>query len=353
MADADSRTESPTARRLQHAREQGDIALSRELVTFAVLVAALALLAARWRLLTGMLAERLGVILGGAGTMPLGQALAIAGGSVVRIALPVAGTAALAAVAATLVQTRFLLTPSVLAPKLSRLDPRPRLARLFGAAALANTLKSVVKFAVVAGAVWLGLRTLWPGFMAALGWTAPFLGIQIASALVRVVLAALLAQGAIAGADVALGRWRYLSRLRMSRQEIRDEHRESEGDPLIRRRVRQLQQQRARRRMMAAVPAATVVLTNPTHYAVALTYERSRAGAPRVVAKGADEVAARIREMAEKHRVPVVNNPPLARALFKIELGAEIPAEHFRVVAEIIAYVWRLRGWATKAAGAA
>ena len=132
----------------------------------------------------------------------------------------------------------------------------------------------------------------------------------------------------------------------MSRQEIRDEQKETEGDPKIKQRIRQIRLQRARRRMLAAVPKATVVITNPTHYAVALAYDRAKNAAPRVVAKGVDSLAARIREVAEAHRVPLVANPPLARALHRVEVDTEIPAEHFQAVAEIIAYVWRLRGQA-------
>jgi len=130
----------------------------------------------------------------------------------------------------------------------------------------------------------------------------------------------------------------------MSREEIRDEHRELEGNPRIKGRIRQIRLQRARKRMMAAVPKATVVLTNPTHYAIALAYERTGSGAPRVVAKGIDEVAQRIRDLATRHNVPLVANPPLARALYRVELDREIPVEHYKIVAEIIAYVWRLRG---------
>ena len=131
--------------------------------------------------------------------------------------------------------------------------------------------------------------------------------------------------------------------MRMTRQEVRDEHKESDGDPQIKARRRALQRQRARRRMLAAVPKATVVVTNPTHFAVALAYERAGGAAPRVVAKGMDEVARRIREVAMATGVPLVANPPLARALHQVALDAEIPAEHYKAVAEIIAYVWRLR----------
>jgi flagellar biosynthesis protein FlhB len=130
--------------------------------------------------------------------------------------------------------------------------------------------------------------------------------------------------------------------MRMSRQDILDEQRESDGDPKIKARIRQIRMARARRRMLAAVPKATVVVTNPTHYAVALAYDRAQNAAPRVVAKGVDSMAARIREVAQAHGVPLVANPPLARVLHLVELDAEIPAEHFKAVAEIIAYVFRL-----------
>ena len=130
----------------------------------------------------------------------------------------------------------------------------------------------------------------------------------------------------------------------MSREDLRQEAKEADGDPKVKGRLRQLRQARAKRRMLAQVAQATVVVTNPTHYAVALRYERGKAAAPRIVAKGVDEVAARIREAATKASVPLVPNPPLARALHGLPVDAEVPAEHFKAVAEIIAYVWRLRG---------
>jgi len=156
----------------------------------------------------------------------------------------------------------------------------------------------------------------------------------------------LAAQAVIATLDLLYVRLHHMRSLRMSRQEIIDEHKEMEGDPRIKRRIRQIRVQRARRRMLKAVPKATVVITNPTHFAVALAYDRVRGGAPRVVAKGVDSMAARIRELAQDNRIPLVANPPLAHALYRVELDTEIPAEHYKAVAEIIAYVWRLRGMA-------
>jgi flagellar biosynthesis protein FlhB len=156
------------------------------------------------------------------------------------------------------------------------------------------------------------------------------------------VLVVLAAQAGIAAADYFWVTFRHNRNLRMSRHDILEEQKDTEGDPRLRARLRQIRSLRARRRMLAAVPKATVVVTNPTHYAVALAYDRAKHAAPRVVAKGMDSLAARIREVAEQNRVPVVANPPLARALYRVEVDADIPAEHYQAVAEIIAYVWRL-----------
>jgi flagellar biosynthetic protein FlhB len=138
-------------------------------------------------------------------------------------------------------------------------------------------------------------------------------------------------------------RFRHAQDMRMSKQDVRDELKDTDGNPHVKARIRRIRIMRARRRMMAKVPGATVVITNPTHYAVALSYDRASNPAPRIVAKGTDSVAARIREVAEANGVPVVANPPLARALYSLELDTEIPAEHYKAVAEIIAYIWRLR----------
>jgi flagellar biosynthetic protein FlhB len=143
---------------------------------------------------------------------------------------------------------------------------------------------------------------------------------------------------------VLLVRYRHLARLRMTRQELKEEMKESDGDPLVKARMRQIRQSKGRRRMLAAVPQATVVITNPTHYAVALAYEPGQSAAPRIVAKGVDSMAARIREAAREAGVPIVPDPPLARALHRLEVDTEIPAEHWDAVARTIAFVLRLRG---------
>ena len=166
----------------------------------------------------------------------------------------------------------------------------------------------------------------------------------IGRGVLHLLVVALGAFAAIAALDVLLVRWRHLRQLRMSREDLREEMREAEGDPQVKGRLRRLRESRARQRMLAAIPNAAVVITNPTHFAVALSYQQGQAAAPRLVAKGVDAMAARIRAAAEAHRVPIVANPPLARALYRLELDTEIPPEHWQAVAQIIAYVWRLPG---------
>jgi flagellar biosynthetic protein FlhB len=167
--------------------------------------------------------------------------------------------------------------------------------------------------------------------------------------LMRILIAALAVLAAIAAGDYLLQRYQFLKRNRMSRQEIRDEFRRTEGDPAIKARIRQLRIERAKRRMIAEVPKATVVITNPTHYSVALRYESGKTPAPICVAKGVDAVALRIREAADKHGVPIVENPPLARALYAtIDLDEAVPPEHYKAVAQIIGFVMKLSGKARR-----
>jgi len=344
MADQDSRTEAPTPRRLQQSREAGEAPLSREFVTFVVTAGVVTLLVYQGENLARRLAVRLTALFEGAHSLSAVHATAMALSALGWVVVPVFATICGLAALATFGQTRFLFTLSALQPKLSRIDPSARLSRLFGPAALAETLRALVKLAVVTFGAWLAISDVLRRTPAALSWTVIGLNTAIQHQLVALAIAVLTAFSLVAIIDIVIVHWRHHRKLRMTRQEIRDEHRDAEGDPLIKRKIRQIQQQRARRRMMAAVPKAIVVLTNPTHYAVALAYDRAKGGAPTVVAKGADEVAAKIREIATQSGVPLVANPPLTRALYKVDLGAEIPAEHYRIVAEVIAYVWRLRG---------
>ena len=340
----DDRTEAATPRRLQRAREEGQVPVSREMVTLAglVAVALLTVIAGPTLLreltyrLRGFLAQAHSqALLGETGWHHVEIATLLGAGPIVLVVL-------VAGIAATVFQTGFLLHGGALQPRLSRMDPAAGLRRMVGVENVAETIRSFGKLILVGLFMWWAM----PADIASLA-GLPVHGMatllsRTGDLVFRALLATIAAQTVIAAADLGWVRYRHAHQMRMSRQDIQDETKDTEGDPRIRARIRQIRQQRARRRMLAEVPKATVVITNPTHYAVALVYDRATQAAPRVVAKGVDSMAARIREVAEAHRVPLVANPPLARALYRVELDAEIPADHYQAVAEIVAYVWRL-----------
>jgi flagellar biosynthetic protein FlhB len=222
-------------------------------------------------------------------------------------------------------------------------NPAAGLKRVFGPEGATELVKSLLKLALLSAALWVALRHDVGRMLAQTDQDPHRLPAEIGRSVAGILLAGLGVQGLVAAADLAWVRFRHARQMRMSRQEIKDEARETEGNPQVKARIRRIRMLRARRRMMQAVPKATVVVTNPTHYAVALLYERGRNAAPRVVAKGVDSLALKIREVAMANRVPVVSNPPLARALWLVALDSDIPAEHYKAVAEIVAYVWRLR----------
>jgi flagellar biosynthetic protein FlhB len=339
------RSEAATPRRLQQAREAGQVALSPEAAPFAVLAIGALLLSMAAPSAARLLLARLATFLTAPAATPPATAVHAALAATFLLAAPFLLCCALAGTVAVLAQTRGLVNLDALAPDLARLDPRRGLKRIFSATALLESAKSVVKIAVVTWAGWQAVgSTALPRLRQAMDWDATTLVDRASHQMIGLLLAMLAAQAVIATLDLLYVRLHHLRGLRMSRQELMDEHKEMEGDPTTKRRIRQLRVQRARRRMLKAVPRATVVVTNPTHYAIALAYDRAKGGAPRVVAKGVDSMAARIRELAQDNRVPVIANPPLAQALYRVELDAEIPAEHYQAVAGIIAYVWRLRG---------
>jgi flagellar biosynthesis protein FlhB len=342
-ADAEDRTEAPTQKRIERARDEGQVPLSRDAVGLATLFCAtvVGMLA-----LPAMSAEWLRAF-----RVVLYEAPSASGGiaahslAVLRVGLvtvlPILLAVAVAAVAATLGQTGGLVHGKALAPSLSRIDPLSGFKRLFGLKGVAEVLRGLAKMAFVGAVVWHVLD--FGALQAALHRPAGGLLEDLGAAFLRLLLAASAALAVLAGADTAWVRWQHTRRLRMSREDLRQETRESEGDPHVEARQRRLRESRAQRRMLSAVPKAAVVVTNPTHYAVALAYEQGQAAPPRIVAKGVDAMAARIREAAAEHGVPIVPSPPLARALWRLEVDTEVPAEHWQAVAEIIAFVLRLR----------
>ena len=347
-AEQEDKTEEPTPRRLEQAIERGDVANSIEINTFFILSAfTLALLLAATPV-AGRLAADMRGFLAQAGAVPADpQALAGLGTRILgivlqAIALP-AGMVCLAALAAGLLQHRPIFTAQSLAPKFERISPASGLKRIYGVEALFQFGKGLSKLAVVgavAGAVLWGQRDRLESFAR----LDPASSLKAILALALKLMAGVLAAYvAIALGDALYQRHRWRARLRMSKEELKQEMKESEGSPEVKGRRRQIRAARLKKRMMAAVPTATVVVANPTHFAVALRYEPGM-GAPVCVAKGVDSLALRIRAVAAENGVPVMENPPLARALHAtVEVDDEIPAEHYRAVAEVIGFVLRLR----------
>ncbi|MGA3400084.1 MAG: flagellar biosynthesis protein FlhB [Acetobacteraceae bacterium] len=338
------RTEAATPRRMQRAREEGRVPVSREIHNFAGLAAVTLVVAIAAGNTAQGLTLRLSTFLAHADVPGLAgaNALRLARTALLRGAAPFVLAALLAGVAASLLQTGFLINSSALHPDFGRISPRTGLRRLFGLDSLVEAAKSLAKIGVMSFALWRVLRDDLPSLMQAPRWEPQVLLARTMPPVLHMLYVVLAVQAVIATFDLLWSRLRHAQQMRMTKEDVREEQRETEGDPKIKARIKQIRTHRARKRMLAAVPKATVVITNPTHYAVALAYDRARNAAPRVVAKGVDSLAARIREVAEANKVPLVANPPLAHALYRVEVDTEIPAEHYQAVAEIIAYVWRL-----------
>ena len=350
--DESRQTEAPTPRRLEEARRRGQVASSREVTTFFLLAASVLAWAAAAPADAARLTLSLRVFLDGAVTWHHSLDPGVAGGvlfeasamGALALAVPLA-LLSLAPIIAAVSQNAAVWSTESLGMKWERVSPVAGFGRVFSAKALMEFTKSLIKLAVVSAA--LGLA-LWPErarVAASLALPVPALLDYLREVVLRLLATAATTVGVLALLDFVHARFAMLRQLRMSRQEIMDEHKQNEGDPVIRQRLKALRFERARRRMMSDVPKATVVITNPTHYAVALRYVAGETAAPEVLAKGVDAVALRIREVAALHQVPVVENPPLARALHAgCEIGAAVPPAHYQAVAEIIGYVLRLGG---------
>jgi len=350
MADEDDseKSEDPTQKRLEDALERGDVAKSQEVNTWFVLAGAtLILLSFSGQMSTSLATIMRGLIVhaheipvDGAGLVRMMQTVGM--GTLGAIALPLS-LLILAAIAGNLVQHRLVWSTEGLMPKLSKISPGAGFKRLFSKQAAANFLKGLIKLALI-GAVMSAL--LWPKRHQLDGLVAmdPAIILVLTKTLSLDMLGAVVAiLAVVAAADYFFQYRTWYDRLKMSLREMKDEFKQSEGDPAIKAKIRQLRHQRMKKRMMAEVPKASVIITNPTHFAVALQYERGM-NAPICVAKGADNIALKIREVGAKHDIPIVENPPLARALYAtVEMDEEVPAEHYKAVAEVIGYIMRLR----------
>jgi flagellar biosynthetic protein FlhB len=351
--DASERTEDPSPRRLEEAIRRGDVAKSPEVNTW-FMIAGGALMIMLFAVPTatrlqatfrGLLARSYQIPTDGPALTELMKTLAM--DVVATFGIPLV-LLTIAALAGNVVQHRLVFSIEPIRPQLSRISPLAGAARLFSRQALVNFIKGLAKLCLV-GAIMTAL--LWPQrhFLSGLITYDPDAILPFTRSVVLQMLGAVVAiLTIVATADYLFQYRQWFERHKMSLRELKEEFRQTDGDPVVKGKLRQLRMARMRKRMMSAVPKASVVITNPTHFAVALKYERGM-NAPVCVAKGVDLIARKIREVAEANDVPVVENPPLARALHgTVEIDQEIPPEHYRAVAEIIGYIMRLRGFVSR-----
>jgi len=350
QADTDNaeRTEDPTQKRLEDALKRGDVVKSQEVSTWFVIAGATLVLIAfsggigngLTTTMRGLIANSYDISMNGPALPRLFQKL---GGELIAVlAIPFL-LLMLAALGGNLIQHKPVWSFDTLAPKLSKISPLAGCKRLFSTQALANLAKGIVKLVLVGGVL---VTVMLPERerMQNLVWTDLGAVIPVAKTMALKLMGTVVAIMAIVAAADFLFQYRqWYERQKMTLQEIKEEFKQTEGDPKIRGRMKQVRQGRMRKRMIAAVPKATVIITNPTHYSVALQYERGME-APVCLAKGVDALALKIREVAGEHRIPIVENPPLARALHAtVDIDQAIPPEHYKAVAEVIGYVMKLR----------
>ncbi len=350
--DSDAeRTEPASAKRLEQAREEGDVPRSRELATFTVLMAAG----------SGLYMTGDGLVHKLSAAMTSGLALdreqiynadvliervAQDVGSVMVACLPLAVAIMLVALASPLLIGGWLFSTKALAPNFGKLNPIKGLGNMVSVNALVELLKAIAKTVVVGFVAYLVVQSQKDAVLGLSLETVRGGSAHLVDLLMWAFLYIVGGLGLVAAIDGPYQVWHYANKLKMTRQEMTQESKESDGNPQIKAKIRQLQREMARSRMMAAVPTADVVVTNPTHYAVALKYSAGSRGAPTVVAKGHDEVAAKIREIAKENKVPLMEAPPLARALHThTEIGDEIPEALYSAVAEVLAYVFQLKSF--------
>jgi len=346
--DSDDKTEDPTQKRLDDALAKGDVAKSQEVNTWFIIAGATLILSTFSGSIGGGILKPLRTLIANAGQLRTdGAALLALSNTLGYAVLGAIGVPllmlAIAAVAGNMVQHRLVWSSESLTPKFSKISPGAGLKRILGKQAVANFAKGVFKLIALAAVM---MAVLWPERhrLESFLMFDPSAILDVTTSLTLQLMGAVVAMlTAVAIADYFFQYRQWFERQKMSLQEIKDEFKQSEGDPHIKAKIRQLRQQRMKKRMMAAVPNASVIITNPTHYSIALSYDRGMS-APICVAKGVDNVAFKIREVAKKHDIPIVENVTLARALYAtVDIDEEIPVEHYHAVAEIIGYVMGLK----------
>ncbi|MGJ5181366.1 flagellar biosynthesis protein FlhB [Bradyrhizobium oligotrophicum] len=346
--DSEDKTEDPTQKRLDQALERGDVVKSQELNTWFVIAAATLVMStfsgsigtAVLVPLRNLIANSWMIHTDGAGLLALARSLSFT--VIAAIGVPIL-MVMLAAIAGNMMQHRLVWSGEPLKPTFSKISPLAGAKRLFGKQAAVNFAKGIFKLALLGTVM---VMILWPERLRLESLLHLDVGelLGVTMSLTKHLMGSVVALLALVAIGDYLFQYRqWYERQKMSLQEMKEEFKQSEGDPHVKGRIRQIRQQRMKKRMMAAVPKASVIITNPTHYSVALSYERGMS-APVCVAKGVDNIAFKIREIAKAHDIPIVENVPLARALYAtVEIDEEIPVEHYHAVAEIIGYVMGLR----------
>lgn len=356
MADEsfEERTEEPSQHRRDELKKEGDVMQSREVVGALLMLATTGALygTARWSLggVWGLFQESFAEI-DRMGRMTSWDANTMQ--SIARFAFkafawivgPVAIAGAVAAIVSSLAQTGFVWTSRPLEPDLEKISPGKGAAKIFSMDGVFEMGKAIVKFIVVAASVYPFLKKWMRDSGGLYGTEAAGLAVFLGSHMIQILLVTALSMLVMAAVDYGFQRFRYEKRIKMTKEELRQERKQVEGNPQIRARIRSVQRAMSQKRMMADVRKADVVITNPTHFAIALIYDRETMFAPKVVAKGADHMAQQIKKIAREAGVPCIENPPLARALFKaLKIGQFISRDLFNAVAEVLAYVYRLKG---------
>jgi flagellar biosynthesis protein FlhB len=345
------RTEKGTGKRRSEARKRGQVANSREIPSTLILLAALGVFHFAGAQVFEQCAALVSEVFRSLHTIRLGSITAVSAlaadlfQTVILILLPFFVPFLVAGLVGNVAQIGFEIHGEALGLKFSSMNPIAGIKRIFSLRGLVELAKSVLKIAFIGGIAYSVVSGYLKEFPALVRWDLGALWSFTAQVTFKIIFYVFLAMLVLSALDYIYQRWQHEESLKMTKQEVTDEHKQSEGDPKVKSRIRSLQRQTAYHRMMAEVPKADVVITNPTHLAIALRFASAEMPAPRVVAKGADTIAERIRETAREHNVPIVENKPLAQTLFKMtELGDYIPVELYRAVAEVLAYVYRLKG---------
>ncbi len=347
--DQSEKTEDPTQKRLEDAHKKGDVAKSQEVSTWFVMLAATLVVMMFSNDMMASLAVSLKVYLANPHDIAMdGENLRVLWrnlglGVLAALLLPL-GLLMIGALAGNVVQHKLLFTAEGLKPKLSKISVLAGAKRMFSMTSIVNFLKGIAKLSIVSVVMFL---IIWPERDS----LDLFVTVDVAMLLpmvqemsVKLLIGVITVMTIIAAADFLYQKYTWTQKQKMTMKELRDEHKSMEGDPAVKAKLRQIRVERGRKRMMANVPDASVIITNPTHYSIALQYEEGM-DAPICVAKGMDNIALKIREIAKEHDIPIVENPPLARALHAtVEVDDEIPAEHYRAVAQVIGYVMKIRG---------